>query len=226
MAKIPKLSIDFAGLQSRLKDQFSGLDTSDPSTWPAFPRYLLCVAVSVFVVVGLWFAWLNSSDEELTAEQGKEVVLRADFSKKLGQAASLEVLRKQREQVQQYVTQLEKQLPSKAEMDALLSDINQAGLGRSLQFELFRPGQVTVKEYYAELPISVRVTGRYHDLGAFAADIANLSRIVTLNNLSLVPGRDGMLTLDTTAKTFRYLDKDEVALQRKTAPPPPKGDKK
>ncbi len=226
MAKIPKLNIDVAGLQSRLKAQFTGLDTNDPSTWPAFPRYLLCVAVSVLVVVGLWFAWLSSSDEELTAEQGKEVQLRADYTKKLGQAASLDALRKQREQVQQYVTQLEKQLPSKAEMDALLSDINQAGLGRSLQFELFRPGQVSVKEYYAELPISVRVTGRYHDLGAFAADIANLSRIVTLNNLSLVPGRDGMLTLDTTAKTFRYLDKDEVALQRKTAPPPPKGDKK
>ena len=226
MAKIPKLNIDFAGLQTRLKTQFTGLDTNDPSTWPAFPRYLLCVAVSVLVVAGLWFSWLSSSDEELTAEQGKEVLLRVDYTKKLGQAASLEALRKQREQVQQYVTQLEKQLPSKAEMDALLSDINQAGLGRSLQFELFRPGQVSVKEYYAELPISVRVTGRYHDLGAFAADIANLSRIVTLNNLSLVPGRDGLLILDTTAKTFRYLDKDEVALQRKTAPPPPKGDKK
>jgi type IV pilus assembly protein PilO len=128
--------------------------------------------------------------------------------------------------VQQYVTQLEKQLPSKAEMDALLSDINQAGLGRSLQFELFRPGQVSVKEYYAELPISVRVTGRYHDIGAFAADIANLSRIVTLNNLTLVPAntKDGTLTMDTTAKTFRYLDNDEVALQRKNAPA--KGDKK
>jgi len=127
-------------------------------------------------------------------------------------------LKKQREQVMQYVTQLEKQLPSKAEMDALLSDINQAGLGRSLQFELFRPGQVSVKEYYAELPIAVRVTGNYHDMGAFASDIAHLSRIVTLNNLSIVPGKDGKLVMDTTAKTFRYLDNDEVALQRKTAP--------
>ena len=129
----------------------------------------------------------------------------------------VEALKKQREQVQQYVTQLEKQLPSKAEMDALLSDINQAGLGRSLQFELFRPGQVSVKEYYAELPIAVRVTGKYHDIGAFAADVSNLSRIVTLNNLNLIPGKDGNLILDTTAKTFRYLDSEEVALQRKTA---------
>ena len=115
------------------------------------------------------------------------------------------------------MTQLEKQLPSKAEMDALLSDINQAGLGRSLQFELFRPGQVVVREYYAELPITVRVTGTYHDIGLFAADIANLSRIVTLNNLGLTPiaSRDGYLTMDATAKTFRYLDPDEVAAQQK-----------
>ena len=225
MAKIPKFSIDVASIQTSLKAQFIGLNPNDPPSWPALPRYLLCLAVTVLVVVGLWFAWLSSSDEELTAERAKEVQLRDDFSKKLAQAASLDALKKQREQVQQYVTQLEKQLPSKAEMDALLSDINQAGLGRSLQFELFRPGQVSVKEYYAELPIAVRVTGRYHDIGSFAADIANLSRIVTLNNLSLVPAKDGTLTMDTTAKTFRYLDKDEVALQRKTAPPA-KGDKK
>jgi type IV pilus assembly protein PilO len=115
------------------------------------------------------------------------------------------------------VTQLEKQLPSKAEMDALLSDINQAGLGRSLQFDLFRPGQVAVKEYYAELPITVRVTGRYHDMGSFASDIANLSRIVTLNNLVIVPAKDGSLAMDAVAKTFRYLDVDEVAAQRKVA---------
>ena len=119
--------------------------------------------------------------------------------------------------MQQYVAQLEKQLPSKAEMDALLSDINQAGLGRSLQFELFRPGNVDVKEYYAELPISVRVTGGYHDIGLFAADVANLSRIVTLNNISLTPGKDkdSVLTMDCVAKTFRYLDQEEIAQQKK-----------
>ena len=224
MAKIPKFKIDFASLQNGIKAQFVGLNPNDPPSWPALPRYLLCVFVTALVVGGLWFVWLSSSDEELTAERAKENVLREDFTKKLAQAANLDALKKQREQVQQYVTQLEKQLPSKAEMDALLSDINQAGLGRSLQFELFRPGQISVKEYYAELPIAVRVTGRYHDIGAFAADIANLSRIVTLNNLTLVPAKDGMLTMDTTAKTFRYLDKSEVELQRKTAPP--KGDKK
>jgi type IV pilus assembly protein PilO len=218
MAKTPKVSVDFSAIQNGLKAQFSGLDPNDPPSWPALPRYLLCLAVTVGVVVGLWFVWLSSSDEELVAEQTKEVQLREDYKKKLVQAVNLDALKKQREQVQQYVTQLEKQLPSKAEMDALLSDINQAGLGRSLQFELFRPGQVSVREYYAELPIAVRVTGRYHDMGAFAADIANLSRIVTLNNLTLTPGKDGNLTMDTTAKTFRYLDNEEVALQRKNTP--------
>ena len=218
MAKTSNFSIDTAAIQASLKAQFTGLDANDPPSWPALPRYLLCVAVTVFVVVALWFVWLSSSDEELTAEKATEVQLKEDYKKKLTQAVNLDALKKQREQVQQYVTQLEKQLPSKPEMDALLSDINQAGLGRSLQFELFRPGQVSAKEYYAELPIAVRVTGRYHDIGSFAGDIANLSRIVTLNNMSITPLKDGTLTMDTTAKTFRYLDSEEVALQRKSAP--------
>lgn len=224
MASKSSLNIDFPALQEKLTGQFRNLNPKDPSSWPAFPRYALFVTITLLVVVALWFLWLNTSEEELTAEQAKEVTLREDYKVKLGKAVNLEALKKQREQVQQYVTQLEKQLPSKAEMDALLSDINQAGLGRSLQFELFRPGQVAVKDYYAELPIAVRVTGRYHDIGAFASDIANLSRIVTLNNLTIVPTKDGALAMDATAKTFRYLDTDEVAAQRKAAAP--KGAKK
>ncbi|WP_096698484.1 type 4a pilus biogenesis protein PilO [Polaromonas sp. AER18D-145] len=224
MARKPKFNVNFSALQDDLKAQFVGLNPNDPSSWPAFPRFLLCVFVTAAVVVALWFVWLADSDEEFKAEQAKEVQLREDFKKKLAQAVNLEALKEQREQVQQYVTQLEKQLPSKAEMDALLSDINQAGLGRSLQFELFRPGQVSVKEYYAELPIAIKVSGRYHDIGAFAADIANLSRIVTLNNMTITPVKDGMMSMDTTAKTFRYLDPEEVALQRKAAPA--KGPKK
>jgi len=117
------------------------------------------------------------------------------------------------------VLTLEKQLPSKAEMDALLSDINQAGVGRGLDFELFRPGQTNVKEYYAELPIAIKVTGKYHDLGAFASDIANLPRIVTLNNLNVQQTKGGALTLDATAKTYRYLDPEELAAQRKAKQP-------
>lgn len=218
MAKMPQINMDFKEIQEKISVQFSGLDPNDPSQWPVIPRNLLYVAVCVVVVVGLWFTWLKASDEELVAEKVREEQLRTDYRSKLVQAVNLDALKKQLEQVQQYVNQLERQLPSKAEMDALLSDINQAGLGRSLQFELFRPGQVLVKEYYAELPISVRVTGTYHDIGLFAADIANLSRIVTLNNLTLTPikDRDGVLTMDCTAKTFRYLDPEEVALQQKS----------
>lgn len=220
MASKSKMSIDFPALQERLVSQFRDLDPKDPSLWPALPRYLTLLAVVLLVVAGLWFAWLSSSQDELQAEQGKEVKLRDDYKVKLVKAVNLDTLKKQREQVLQYVTQLEKQLPSKAEMDALLSDINQAGIGRSLQFELFRPGSVSVKEYYAELPIALRVTGKYHDIGAFASDIANLSRIVTLNNLSIQPRADGaFLTMDATAKTFRYLDANEVTAQRKVAGP-------
>lgn len=219
MAKPSKVSVDLKSVQVKLRAQFSGLDPNDPSQWPTLPRNLLYVLVCVAVIAGLWFAWLKSVDEELLAEQAREQTLRDEYRKKLVQAVNLDALKKQLEQVQQYVAQLEKQLPSKAEMDALLSDINQAGLGRSLQFELFRPGQVSVKEYYAELPITVRVTGGYHDIGLFAADIANLSRIVTLNNLAIVPvkDRDGFLTLDCVAKTFRYLDQEEIAMQQKAA---------
>lgn len=217
MAKISKPSIDFLGLQNRLKSQFVGLNPNDPPSWPTLPRYILCLCVIFLVILLLWVFWLKLSDQELMGEQQREIQLKDDYKAKLVQAVNFEVLKKQREQVLQYVTQLEKQLPSKAEMDKLLTDINQAGLGRSLQFELFRPGQVIVKNYYAELPITVRVTGRYHDVGFLAADIANLSRIVTLNNISMTPLKDGNLVMDATAKTFRYLDKDEVALQNKTA---------
>lgn len=219
MAKTPKVNLDLKTVQNKIQGQFKGLDPNDPSQWPLLPRGLLFVVVCAAVVAGMWFAWLKSIDEELLAEKTREEQLREDYRKKLVQAVNLDALKKQLEQVQQYVSQLEKQLPSKAEMDALLSDINQAGLGRSLQFELFRPGQVIIKEYYAELPITVRVTGRYHDVGLFAADIANLSRIVTLNNLSLVPVKDrvGVLTMDGTAKTFRYLDQEEIALQQQSA---------
>jgi type IV pilus assembly protein PilO len=210
-------NIDVAELGQKIARQFQGLNKDDPGSWPALPRYLTYAVITSLVIGLLWYVWLGSSNEELIAEETKEISLREEYKNKLAQAANLEALKKQREQVLVYVTQLEKQLPSKAEMDALLSDINQAGLGRSLQFELFRPGQVNVKEYYAELPIAVKVTGNYHDIGAFVADVANLSRIVTLNNLAVSPvaGKDGILAMESTAKTFRYLDSEEIADQRK-----------
>ena len=212
---------DMAQVQEKLQRQFSNLDPKDPALWPILPKILLCLLITVAVLGGAWYFWLQDYEDQLKSEQTKELALRDEYTKKLTKAVSLEALKKQREQVQQYVTQLEKQLPSKSEMSALLSDINQAGLGRSLQFETFRPGQVVVRDYYAELPITVRVTGKYPDIGSFAADIADLSRIVTLNNLSITPvnTKDGnaILAMDTTAKTFRYLDQDEIAEQKKAA---------
>ena len=224
MARKSSSNIDFKHAFEGVSGQFRGLDTRDPSSWPALPRYALLLLAAVVMVVILWFAWLKGVDEELGSEQAKELTLRDDYRAKLQEAVSLEELKKQRVQVLQYVNLLEKQLPNKAEMDALLSDINQAGLGRSLQFELFRPGQLVVKDYYAELPIAIKVTGRYHDIGAFSSDIAHLSRIVTLNNLSVAPSADkdksGMLVLEATAKTFRYLDPDEIAAQQKATAKP------
>ncbi|WP_312843325.1 type 4a pilus biogenesis protein PilO [Diaphorobacter nitroreducens] len=225
MAKKNKPKFDFAKLQEDLQRQFQNLDPKDPSLWPVLPRALLCVLIAAGVATFLWFFKLTDYEQELTAERNTEQTLRGDYQKKLVKAVSLDALKKQREQIQQYVIQLEKQLPSKAEMSALLSDINQAGLGRSLQFELFRPGQIVVKDYYAELPISIRVAGKYHDMGAFASDVANLSRIVTLNNLSITPASKdltGNLTLEATARTFRYLDPEEIQAQKAAA----KGGKK
>lgn len=221
MAKKTKKDIDFVALQENIARQFRNLDPKDPSLWPVAPKVLLCIFISVATAAILWFAKINEYEGELTTEVAKEQSLRQDYQAKLIKAVSLDALKRQREQVQQYVIQLEKQLPSKAEMAALLSDINQAGLGRSLQFDLFRPGQVVVKEYYAELPIEVRVTGKYHDMGSFASDVAHLSRIVTLNNISIAPvAKDkdsGTLTMDATARTFRYLDPEEIQAQKQSA---------
>lgn len=215
---IPKIpQVDWVALQHNLKRQFTNLDPKDPSLWPLVPRLLLCSLIAGGVTALLWFVKITDYEVELQAAYAQEQTLRQDYQKKLLKAVSLEGLKKQREQIQQYVIQLEKQLPSKAEMAALLSDINQAGLGRSLQFELFRPGQVIVRDYYAELPIAVRVTGKYHDMGAFAADIAQLSRIVTMDSVSIAPHTKDttQLSMDATARTYRYLDPEEVLAQRK-----------
>jgi len=206
--------------------QFQNLSGRHPGLWPLLPR-VLCGAGVLLAVLGLgWFFYWDGQLEELAQGKQEEQRLRDAYKSKIQQAVNLEALRKQKEQVGEYVATLEKQLPSKAEMDALLSDINQAGLGRGLQFELFKPGQVIVKDYYAELPIDIKIAGNYHDVGAFTSDIANLPRIVTLNNLNLVAGKDGSLTMDAVAKTFRYLDKEELAAQRKAEADAKKGAKK
>lgn len=216
-----KANLNLSELSDEIASQFRGLDPNEPGQWPILPQFAMWVVAAVAIVVAGWFLILTNEADALEAERNKEPQLKQTYRNKLGQAVNLGELRKQRLQVQEYVTQLEKQLPGKAEMDALLSDINQAGLGRALQFELFRPGQVVVKDYYAELPIAIRVTGRYHDIGAFAGDIANLSRIVTLHglNISVPKGGEGAGTLgmDATARTYRYLDQSEIDAQRKAA---------
>jgi type IV pilus assembly protein PilO len=195
--------------------QFRGLSFENVGSWPMLPRLALWSAVVLVCAIAGWATVWNEQLDTLNGLRTEESTLKDQYKVKIQQAINLEELRRQKEQVNQSVLTLEKQLPSKAEMDALLSDINQAGIGRGLQFELFRPGQVILKDYYAELPITVRVSGRYHDLGAFTSDIANLPRIVTLNNLNVQTIKNSTLSLDAVAKTFRYLDEDEVAKQRK-----------
>lgn len=215
-----------AALESA-QGQFRSLNPREPGRWPLLPKVAVwLLSVVVAVVVG-WSLVVSSTADVLDREEARERALRSEFQTKLGQAINLAELRRQKIQVQEYVTQLEQQLPGKAEMDALLSDINQAGLGRGLVFDLFRPGQIQLRDYYAELPIAIRVTGKYHDIGSFAAEISNLPRIVTLHDISLsaisatrdVP-REGssILAMEATARTYRYLDPAEVTAQKKSAP--------
>ena len=202
--------------------QFRDLNPNQPGQWPLLPRLTVWSLIAILVVVAGWFTWLSAQADDLQAARDKEPTLRNEYKVKLAQAINLDALKKQKEEVQTYVTQLEKQLPGKAEMDALLTDINQAGVGRGLVIDQFIPGQTETKEYYAELPIAIRVTGRYHDIGAFAADIASLSRIVTLHNLSISPdprSPGGGLSMEGLARTYRYLDPAEVVEARKAAGP-------
>jgi type IV pilus assembly protein PilO len=214
-------SFDLNSLFEQGASQFRGLDMNQPGQWPALPKTAAFAVVVVLAIVVGWFTVVSDKNNELETERNREPSLKQDYRSKLAQAVNLGELRKQKLQVEEYVTQLEKQLPGKAEMDALLSDINQAGLGRGLQFELFRPGQIAVKDYYAELPIAIKVVGRYHDIGSFAADVANLSRIVTLHNIAITSptGKDAGsgLTMEATARTYRYLDKAEVDEQKRVA---------
>ena len=196
-------------------DELRRLDPKKIGSWPAAPK-LATLAILLLLIVGLayWFDWKDQL-ERIDAEKAREDQLKASFVDKKKQALDLPLYRKQLEDIEKQFGALLKQLPGKSEMDALLTDINQAGLGRGLQFELFKPANEETKEFYAELPITIRISGSYHDIGAFASDIGKLSRIVTLNDVALQPAKDGSLIMDATAKTFRYLDEEEIAAQRK-----------
>jgi len=185
---------------------------------------VLLVVLLLIIGASYWFDWQDQI-EKISNEATKEEGLRKTFLTKKSEAINLPAYQKQLEDIEKQFGALLKQLPGKSEMDALLTDINQAGLGRGLQFELFKPaGGETRRDFYAELPITIRITGNYHDIGAFASDISKLSRIVTLNDIGLTGSAKGGLALDATAKTFRYLDDEEIAQQRKAAAP--KGGKK
>jgi len=205
---------------NKLLDQFKYLNPKDPGTWPPLPKLLALIATLIALVAGGYVADWQPQLDELAVGAEQEVKLKDEYKGKKQQAVNLDLHRQQLREIDSSFGALLKQLPNKSQMDALLVDINQAGLGRGLLFELFRPApQETAKDFYAELPVSVRVTGSYHDMGQFASDIAQLSRIVTLNDIIISPfGKDGTtLTMDTTAKTFRYLDDEEVAKQKKAA---------
>jgi len=201
-----------------LADDINNLSLKNIGAWPtpikAGAMLLLFVAL---LLAGYWFVWKDQFDALDQARQ-EEVKLRAEFLDKKKQSVNLDLYRQQVKEIEQAFGALVRQLPNKSEMDALLTDINQAGLGRGLEFELFKPApQETVKDFYAELPITIRVSGTYHDLGRFASDVAQLPRIVTLNDISITQNPAGNLTMDATAMTYRYLDEEEVAKNKKAA---------
>jgi len=206
-------------------DDFNNIDFKNAGSLPLPMKAVLLAAVFlVILALGYYFLWSPALDS-LDAAKAKEQELRQVFVDKKTQAINLEGYRQQMVEIEKTFGALLKQLPDKSQMDGLLTDINQAGLGRGLEFELFKPGQETQAEFYAEMPIAIKILGTYHDLGAFATDISKLSRIVTLNDISVATGKanadaktsasDGVLVMEAIAKTYRYLDADEIAAKRK-----------
>src|SRR3954452_3823466 len=201
-----------------LVDEFKKTNWQDPGTWHWAPKILVLVSVLVGIPVAGFFADTQGHIDELEAGRAEEAKLKQDYLSKKRQAVNLDLHRQQLREIDTQFGALLRQLPNKSQMDALLVDINQAGLGRGLQFDLFKPApSENQREFYAELPITVKVVGTYHDMGAFASDVGQLSRIVTLNDVAIQAGKDGVLTMDATARTFRYLDDEEVAAQRKAS---------
>lgn len=215
--KSPSLAkIDMQGIL----DDFRNLNPKDVGAWPLAPRIAVLLGLFVLIVFGGWWFWWSEQLDTLAQRQQNELKLKEEFVNKKTQAVNRDLYVQQLNEIDRSFGALLKQLPHKSEVESLLVEINQSGMGRGLQFELFKPGPEVVKDFYAELPINVRLTGNYHDFGAFAGDIGKLSRIVTLNNISIVPNqqaKDGTLVMDAVTKTFRYLDEEELAAKRKAA---------
>ncbi len=208
---------NFKETMESIESQFRDLNGLHPGLWPIAPRMLAAGALLLVVLVAGWFFYWDPQIEEIDRGQQEEQKLKDTYKSKVQQSISLEALKEQKKLVDQYVLRMEKQLPSSAEMGALLDDINSAANGRGLSFDLFKPGAVVVKDYYAELPIDIQMVANYHDLGQFVSDIAKLPRIITLNNLTFSVSKDAKkpgIVLDGIAKTYRYLDPEEVASQQ------------
>lgn len=208
------MGIDF----KQISEDFKHLNPKDPGTWPMAPKLAALLAILAAIPVAGYFVDTQAQLDQLEEGKRQEASLKNDYLDKKKQAVNLDLHRQQLREIDTQFGALLRQLPNRSQMDALLVDINQAGLGRGLQFELFRPaaGEIT-REFYAERPVTVRVVGSYHDMGAFASDVGQLSRIVTLNDVSIEAMKDGTLAMDATARTFRYLDDREVQVQRKAA---------
>lgn len=199
----------------QIVDDFRQLDPNDPGVWPVVPRATVLVVLFVLgLVAAWWFVWQDQLTQ-LDQKQQEEQQLKDDWLNKKRQAVNLDEYKKQLAEIDRQFGALLKQLPNKSEMESLLMDVNQAGRGRGLQFELWKPGTENLKEFYAELPITLRVTGSYNDLGTFASDVAKLPRIVTLSDIAIETAKDGNLHMDAQAVTYRYLDEEEVAKQRR-----------
>lgn len=199
-------------------EELKQLDPKTPGNWPWLFKIGAFILIFIGILVAAWFALLSEQRSELEKEEKKESEFKTTFLEKKKLAVNLEAYKQQRLEIEQSFGALLKQLPTKSEIEALIIDINTAGLGRGLQFELFKPAQNEVTtEFYAEKPVDLKVTGNYHDLGAFASDVSKLPRIVLLNDLKVDNIKDGMLSMEAKAKTYRYLDPEEIAAQRKTA---------
>lgn len=217
------MAIDF----KKIAEDFRTTNWQDPGTWTAIPKAVVLIAIVVALPVAGYFLLWKGQLEELESGRTTETRLKQDYLNKKRQAVNLDLHKQQLREIDTQFGALLKQLPNRSQMDALLVDINQAGLGRGLQFELFKPaGREIVRDFYAELPITVKVVGTYHDMGAFASDVGQLSRIVTLNNVAIEASKSGNLVMDVTARTFRYLDEEEIAAQRKAASAARKGAKR
>jgi len=226
--QLPKLKLPAIDFQA-VAEEFKTLDPKDPGLWPLLPRVVILTGLFILLLASAWWFGWNAQFDELDSKAAEETRLKEEWLDKKKQAVNLDEYRKQLAEIDRSFGALLRQLPNKAEMDAMLIDINQAGVGRGLQFELFKPGSEVLKDFYAELPITIKLIGNYHDLGGFTGDIAKLSRIVTLNDIDIAADKSGALSLTTVAKTFRYLDEAEVAKQKKAAAAkaaPPKGGKK